>query len=72
MTTLAQQWLSEGMEKGLEKGMQQGIQQGMEKSAHRIAKNLLAQGLSPANIAQVTDLPISVILALQAEMQGVS
>ena len=76
MTTLAEQWLSEGMEIGIEKGVQQGlekgVQQGMEKSAHRIAKNLLAQGLNPASIAQVTELPVSVILALQAEIQGVS
>ena len=64
MTTLAQQWLSEGMEKGMEKGT--------EKTAHRIAKNFLAQGLALASIAQATELSVSIILMLQAEMQDVS
>jgi len=60
MATLAEQWLSEGEERGI------------KKSAHRIARNLLARGLRPEIIAQDSGLPVSVVLELKAEIQGVS
>lgn len=79
MATLAEQWQAqgyakgshEGIEKGMERGMEKGMEKGIKKSAHRIAKNLLVQGLVLKNIAQVTELPVAEVLAIQEEMTAV-
>ena len=60
MATLAEQWQAQGYAKGSHAGM--------KKSAHKIAENLLVQGLVPKNIAQVTELPVAEVLAIQEAM----
>jgi hypothetical protein len=40
-----------------EEGLQQGLQQGRNKERYEMAKNLLAEGLSPGFVKKVTRLP---------------
>jgi predicted transposase/invertase (TIGR01784 family) len=51
-----------------EEGLQQGLQQGLEEGEHRkaiaIAKNLLAEGMSPQTIQRLTGLPEKEVMDL--------
>ena len=51
-------------DKGFGQGMEQGLEQGMERGVEKIALNMLAKGMSTADIAEVTGLSTSVILEL--------
>lgn len=59
----------EGWEKGHEDGMAAGLSQGLEQGAHNkaveTAQKLLAMGLSPEQVREVTALPPETILQLQ-------
>ena len=51
------QWI----EKGIEQGIEKGIEQGKEEKALEIARNLLAKGWTPEEIAEVILLPVEKI-----------
>jgi cobalamin-dependent methionine synthase I len=55
-----QEGVEEGIEKGIEKGREEGIEKGVEEGARRraveIARAMLARGIDPVLIAEVTGL----------------
>lgn len=64
--------MERGEAKGMEKGIEQGIEKGMEQGAHErsttIAKKLLALGgLSMAQVAATTGLPVAEVEALASQ-----
>jgi len=48
----------------LERGIEQGIERGIEQSKERIARNLLAEGMSIEKTASVAELPVDKVRAL--------
>ena len=60
--------LEEGFEKGREEGMQKGVQkgilQGQLRATQALARKLLARGMAPAEVADVTELDIAEVHAL--------
>ena len=50
-----------GMEKGMAKGMEKGMAKGMEKEKIATARRLLSMGLSEAQVATATELPLEEI-----------
>ena len=50
-----------GMAKGMEKGMAKGMAKGMEKEKLATAYRLLSMGLSEAQVATATELPLEEI-----------
>jgi predicted transposase/invertase (TIGR01784 family) len=71
--TIAEQWRQEGIQQGIQLGKQEGIQlgkqegiqQGEMKTLLTMAKKLLARQTSISEVAELTDLSIKEILALQ-------
>jgi len=61
--------LKEGIEKGREEGREQGIQQGEDNTKRLLACNMLAKGLDPALIAEISGLTEEEILALTKASQ---
>lgn len=65
---LEQQGLKKGLQQGLEQGLQQGMQQGMQQGRHEealtIARNLLADGMSPQAVQRFTGLPEAEVVGL--------
>jgi predicted transposase/invertase (TIGR01784 family) len=55
----------EGRQEGLLEGRQQGLHEGEQKAKLNSARRMLLRGLSPADVAQFTDLPIDTIRAIQ-------
>ena len=55
-------------QKGLQQGLQQGIEQGREKGRHEeaiaIARNMLADGMSPKAIQKLTGLTENEVMEL--------
>ena len=47
-----------GMAKGMAKGMEKGMAKGMEKEKIATARRLLSMGLSEAQVATATELPL--------------
>ena len=47
-----------GMAKGMAKGMEKGMAKGMEKEKLATARRLLSMGLSEAQVATATELPL--------------
>lgn len=56
---------NDGFEKGKEKGMEEGRKEGREEALLQTAKNLLALGISPADVAKATGIPEEQIRQLQ-------
>jgi len=58
----------EGYEKGISIGLEQGLEQGLERGAYQTkletARTFLTMGLSPAQVAQGTGLPMETIQEL--------
>lgn len=48
----------EGIKEGREEGKKEGIEQGKKEGMREIAKHMLAQGLSPEEVAKFTQLPL--------------
>lgn len=48
--------IKHGMQQGIQRGMEQGMQQGMKASARNIARQLLLNGMEPAQVCQITQL----------------
>ena len=54
-----------GMAKGMAKGMEKGMAKGMEKEKLATARRLLSMGLSEAQVATATELPLEEILKMK-------
>ena len=52
------------LKEGIEKGREQGIQQGEDNTKRLLALNMLAKGLDPSLISEITGLTEEVVLAL--------
>ena len=48
----------------IEKGRQKGKQEGRREEKLEVARKALAKGMSPADVAELTDLPLEVIQKL--------
>ena len=59
--TLLDDRYQKGMEKGKEEGIAEGMEKGMNQKALEIAKKMLAMGLSAAQVAKATQLPLDII-----------
>jgi len=57
--------LEEGREEGLEQGLEQGREEGREERDFAIARNLLAKGLTPEFVHEITGLSLEEIEKLQ-------
>ena len=53
--------IEEGMERGIEKGIEKGIERGRSNEKMEIARNLLAEGMTPDFIQKITGLDIETI-----------
>jgi predicted transposase/invertase (TIGR01784 family) len=51
-------------EEGRQEGRQEGQQEGRRESQLEIARRLLAEGMSPAKVAALTDLPLEEVQTL--------
>jgi flagellar biosynthesis/type III secretory pathway protein FliH len=62
--------LAQGIEQGIEQGIQQGLQQGLAQGdkdrAVRVARQMLADGMSVGKISKYTELSVEEIEALRA------
>jgi hypothetical protein len=59
-----QEGMKKGIEKGIEKGVVEGMKKGVEKGKEEMARNLLANGVSPDVIAKSAGLPLKKIRTL--------
>ncbi len=48
--------IEQGIEKGIEEGIEQGREEGIEEGVRRTARAMLARGIDPVLIAEVTGL----------------
>ena len=60
--------LKEGIEEGREEGREQGIQQGEANAKRLLALNMLAKGLDPSLVSEITGLTKEEVLALAKAM----
>ena len=47
------------LEEGIEKGLERGIEKGIEKGTANLIRRMIAKGKSPAELAELTDLPLA-------------
>ena len=59
--------IEQGREEGREEGMQQGMQQGEAHARRLLARNMLAKGLAPALISEISGLTEAEVMALAKE-----
>ena len=59
--TAKQEGLAEGIEIGMAKGMAKGKAEGKHEANAETAQRLLAMGLSDAQVAKATQLPLEII-----------
>ena len=68
MAVLKEESYEDGLFAGLATGREEGISIGLERGAYKkaleTARNLLAMGLEPEQVAQGTDLPLETVLEL--------
>ncbi len=62
--------LKEGIEKGREEGREQGIRQGEANTKRLLALNMLAKGLDPSLISEISGLSEEEVLALVQRQCG--
>ncbi|QTH45543.1 hypothetical protein J4772_14665 [Cohnella sp. LGH] len=60
------EWLTSWERKGMEKGLEKGIEAGVLKGKEEIAAKMLAKGLDPAMVEEMTGLPAKRIDELKA------
>jgi len=53
-----------------DQGIEQGIKQGVEQGRQDIARTMLARGLTPTDVADLTGLTTEQISALSSENRG--
>ena len=61
---LKEEGLQEGLQEGLKKGLKKGRQEGRLKEKVEVARKALAKGMSPADLAELTDLPLEEVQQL--------
>ena len=54
----------QGLRRGLEQGLEQGRQEGRQEVKEAFARKLLTRGMSPAEVAELAELPIDAVRAL--------
>ncbi|MFA6409019.1 MAG: Rpn family recombination-promoting nuclease/putative transposase [Gammaproteobacteria bacterium] len=59
--------IEKGIKEGKELGKQEGLKEGITQAARSMAQKLLTEGMSLERIAQLTELPVKDITALQKE-----
>ena len=59
--------LEEGRQKGREEGLEEGLEKGREEEREKMAKAMLANGMSKDIIAKCTGLPIEKINSLTTD-----
>lgn len=64
MPTLAEMWLEEGYQKGIHAGIERGIEKGKYEEAIEIARNMLAKGIDPKLVQEVTHLSHDEVMRL--------
>ena len=64
---ILEQAFDKGREEGREEGMNEGVAKGRTETQERIARALLAEGMSPQCIAECTHLTLDEICALEVE-----
>ncbi len=64
MAILKEESYEDGLFVGREEGISIGLERGAYRKALETARNLLAMGLSPEQVAQGTDLPLETVLEL--------
>jgi predicted transposase YdaD len=69
LETGRQEGLETGRQEGLETGRQEGLETGQQQKAQEIARTMLAQGMEPSLVAQVTGLSPDQIAALAQDRQ---
>ena len=62
-----QEGIEQGIEQGREEGREEGMQQGDANARRLLALNMLAKGLSPALISEISGLAEEEVLALPRE-----
>ena len=62
----------EGREEGLKEGLKEGEEKGRKKERLNIAKNLLESGMPPMRVAEMTELDIEDVQALEQEKSAKS
>ena len=71
MAVLKEEAYEDGLFAGLEQGLERGLATGREEGAHQTkletARNLLAMGLTPEQVAQGTNLPLEIVQQLAPE-----
>ena len=60
-----EQGIERGLEQGIEQGLEQGIEQGLEQGIEKVAKNMLAMGLSLEDVVKASGLCIEVVKKMQ-------
>ena len=56
MSTMAEQWVSEGFQKGRQQGVQEGKQQGVQEGIKLAAFKMLQAGMCCNEISKITGL----------------
>ncbi len=64
MTTIAQEYIREGIEIGEERGMERGMKRGQKNATYRIARQLLTLH-SVVTVSELTGLSIEEVVELQ-------
>ena len=59
--------MEEGRKEGREEGREEGMQQGEAHARRLLARNMLAEGMSPATIARISGLSEAEVMALTNE-----
>jgi predicted transposase/invertase (TIGR01784 family) len=67
MGTIAQKFFQEGLNRGLNKGLNQGLQK-LRQEKQEIAINFLKIGISAADIAEATGLPMAEVIELKSRL----
>ena len=57
--------LQQGLERGLQQGLEQGLEQGKTEKAREVAAKLKSKGMSISEIAELTNLSLSEIEAIE-------
>ncbi|MEM7175915.1 MAG: Rpn family recombination-promoting nuclease/putative transposase [Chlamydiota bacterium] len=73
LTAIKEASIKEGHEEGLKKGLKKGLEKGRkegEAKVFEIAKNLLASGMPPKSVAEITDLDLEDVQALEQAKTG--
>jgi len=71
MTALVKQLQEKARTEGMVEGQEKDLTEDMDMMAKAIARKLLMQKTSSAeSVAHMTDLPLSVVITIQKDMQG--